>query len=133
MNVAVEIGNGVATLGLFRRRILTYDGFSMAAGNIQHIGWLTQTGDMSAHGGNDSLPFLYLHPEMAGARRKVRVVEIIGFTRVSTKARMRSARMRGSSLMPFSSTDWLTMAMPASMRRAQAARASSVNSRGWFA
>ena len=38
-----------------------------------------------------------------------------------------------SSLTPRSSTVWLTMAMPASISRAQAARAPAVSSRGWLA
>lgn len=42
MIVSVEIGNRVATIGMFRDRSLADDGFSVAAGNIQNIGWLAQ-------------------------------------------------------------------------------------------
>lgn len=42
MIVSVEIGNRVATIGMFRDRSLADDGFSVTAGNIQNIGWLAQ-------------------------------------------------------------------------------------------
>jgi hypothetical protein len=50
--------------------------------------------------------------------------------RFSTKARISSASTPASSLTPFSKTVWLIIAMPASIRLAQAARAGGVNSRG---
>src|SRR5580658_6258325 len=52
--------------------------------------------------------------------------------RVSTKARISAARVSASSLTPASNTVWLTIGMPASTIRAQAARAAGLSSRGWL-
>src|ERR1700692_3537799 len=52
--------------------------------------------------------------------------------RLSTKARSSPPSVTASSLTPASSTDWLSIGMPASTNCAQAARAAGVSSRAWL-
>ncbi len=78
MIVAVEIRNRVATVGMFRCRILTDDGFSMASRQIQNIGRLAKAGDTTSQSGNDTLTLFYIQSEVAGTGRQIGVVEVVG-------------------------------------------------------
>ena len=78
MIVPVEVRyRKTAVPGLFGR-ISANGRLAVAAGYVENIGRLAETGDASAQGRHDSLPFFYRQAEVAGAGRQIGVVKIIG-------------------------------------------------------
>ena len=67
---------------------------------------------------------------MRGAGREIGMVQVIGLDPAFDEGPHQRLQRLGVVIDPRSSTDWLTIGMPASMMRAQAARAAAVNSRG---
>ena len=61
------------------------------------------------------------------------MVQVVGLDPGLDEGAHEGASVSGSSLTPRSSTVWLTIGMPASTIRAQAARARGDSSRGWLA
>ncbi len=94
-----------------------------AAGNVDDVGGLGEARDQVAQLAHEVLPLLHCRTEMAGAGREVGVVQIVGLDAAfHESARISSLSVSMSSLTPLSSTVWLSSGMPASARRAQAAR-----------
>jgi len=86
MIVSVEVGDGVTAIAGFFGRISADHGLAVTAGDVENIGRLAKTGDMPAQGGNDSLPLFDRQPEMACARGKIGMVQIIGLDTVFDEA-----------------------------------------------
>ena len=78
MIVSVEIGYGITALAGFFGRISANCRLAVAAGYVENIGRLAETGEISPQSGNDSLALFDRQPEMAGAGGKIGMVQVIG-------------------------------------------------------
>ena len=95
---------------------------AVAAGDIEHVGRLAEAGDAAAQLAHQRLAVGDRRAEMRRAGRQVAVVQVVGLHAVLDEGAHQRGERLASSLTPFSSTVWLTIGMPASARRASAAR-----------
>lgn len=77
MVLSAVIADGVASLLRLPHCAYAQGGLAIAAWNIENIGGLAKTGKLTAKSSNNLLALLDIEPEVAGAGRKIRMVQIV--------------------------------------------------------